>query len=127
MHEVTQFEGPLFKHKAGERIGKYLLEKPIGCGGFAEVWRAVDSGTNRSVALKIFFDRVIHDPTIWRAIREEPTKQPEHDRIVPIYYCHLDSDDGMGPYYVVMKLMTGGTLSCSKVRIFVGMRRKTAP
>lgn len=110
MHEVTQFEGPLFKHKAGERIGKYLLEKPIGCGGFAEVWRAVDSGTNRSVALKIFFDRVIHDPTIWRAIREEPTKQPEHDRIVPIYYCHLDSDDGMGPYYVVMKLMTGGTL-----------------
>ena len=106
----THFETGEFRHTAGERIGNYLLDKPLGAGGFAEVWRAVEPNSERHVAVKIFFDRVTNDPTIWPKIREEPKKQPDHERIVPIYYSHLDPADGPGPYYIVMKLMEGGTL-----------------
>jgi serine/threonine protein kinase len=107
---ATRLEFEDIQHKAGERFGNYVLDKPMGAGGFAEVWQANDESANRRVALKIFFDRVTHDATVWKAIREEPKKQPEHERIVPIYHCHLDSDNQPGPYYVVMKLMQGGTL-----------------
>ncbi len=107
---ATQLDPGEFQHKAGERIGNYVLVAPLGTGGFAEVWQANDPSANRLVAMKIFFDRVTQQPKIWKAIREEPKKQPEHERIVPIYYCHLDSDESPGPYYVVMKLMPGGTL-----------------
>lgn len=107
---VTQVEGGDFEHKPGEHIGNYVLEKLLGSGGFAEVWQAAEPDANRSVALKIFFNRVTVDPAIWKAIREEPKKQPEHERIVPIYYTHLDSDNSPGPYYVAMKLMQGRTL-----------------
>jgi serine/threonine protein kinase len=106
---VTQFESAEFHPQ--QRIGNYVLEKPLGSGGFAEVWQAADPDANRNVALKVFFDRVTRDPTVWTEIREEPKKQPEHERIVTIYYCHLDSDGGPGPYYVAMKLMQGGTLA----------------
>jgi len=99
-----------FRPQPGKQLGQYVLEKRLGAGGFAEVWQASDPDANRSVAIKIFFDRVTHDPMMWKTIREEPKKQPEHERIVPIYYCHLDSDNTAGPYYVVMKLMQGGTL-----------------
>ena len=108
--QVERGEPGDFHPQPGKQLGHYVLEKRLGTGGSAEVWQAADPDANRSVAIKIFFDRVTHDPVIWRTIREEPKKQPEHERIVPIYYCHLDSDNTAGPYYVVMKLMQGGTL-----------------
>jgi serine/threonine protein kinase len=108
--QVERGEPGDFHLQPGKHLGHYVLENRLGSGGFAEVWQASDPDANRSVAIKIFFDRVTHDPFMWRTIREEPKKQPEHERIVPIYYCHLDSDNTPGPYYVVMKLMQGGTL-----------------
>ena len=99
-------------HRAGESIGVYTLEEPMGVGGFAEVWKALETTANREVALKIFYDRVMADPTQCRIFRMEAQKQArlEHERVTPIYYCHLDPQHGPPPYYIAMKLMTGGTL-----------------
>ena len=84
----------------------------MGVGGFAEVWKALETTANREVALKIFYDRVMMDPTQARIFRMEAQKQArlEHERVTPIYYCHLDPQHGPPPYYIAMKLMAGGTL-----------------
>jgi serine/threonine-protein kinase len=39
--------------RRGSLLGKYRLDRPIGEGGFAAVWRARDTVENRLVALKI--------------------------------------------------------------------------
>ena len=39
--------------RRGSRLGKYRLDRCIGRGGFAEVWRAIDTVENRRVALKV--------------------------------------------------------------------------
>jgi serine/threonine-protein kinase len=39
--------------RRGTRIGKYRLERPLGEGAFAAVWRARDTVENRDVGLKI--------------------------------------------------------------------------
>jgi eukaryotic-like serine/threonine-protein kinase len=110
VHAVVSTEG--FTHHAGERIGVYLLEEPLGTGSFAEVWKALETTANRHVALKVFFDHVMMDPEQAAIFRHEAQKQGrlEHERVTPIYYCHLDPRNGPGPYYIAMKFMPGGTL-----------------
>jgi len=39
--------------RKGSMLGKYRLERLMGCGSFASVWRARDTVENRVVALKI--------------------------------------------------------------------------
>ena len=36
-----------------QRLGSYELIEPIGVGGMGEVWRALDPGLRRHVAIKI--------------------------------------------------------------------------
>ncbi len=38
--------------RKGTRMGKYRLDRRIGQGAFAEVWKARDTVEGRSVALK---------------------------------------------------------------------------
>jgi serine/threonine protein kinase/Tfp pilus assembly protein PilF len=46
---------PMTEHHAGERLGAYELQRPLGAGGMAEVWlaRRADGAFERHVALKI--------------------------------------------------------------------------
>ncbi len=47
--------------RRGSRLGKYLLEKKLGRGSFAEVWRARDTVENRLVALKVALPEVVEE------------------------------------------------------------------
>lgn len=56
----------------GLTLGRYRLEERIGAGGMAEVWRALDLGLERFVALKVISpDTVQSDPSfVPRFLRE---------------------------------------------------------
>jgi len=101
-----------FRHAKEERISIFILKEPIGAGYFAEVWQALDTSMNRQVALKIFYDDIIAQSDVAKAILKEAETQAriQSDRVTPIYACHLDHDSGPGPYYIAMRLMSGGTL-----------------
>ncbi len=45
--------------RRGSRVGKYRLERRIGQGAFAEVWKARDTVENRNVALKLALPSVV--------------------------------------------------------------------
>ena len=38
---------------AGQKIGRYLLHRPLGSGGMGEVYLATDTQINRQVAIKV--------------------------------------------------------------------------
>jgi eukaryotic-like serine/threonine-protein kinase len=44
--------------REGERVGRYRVGRQIGVGGFAKVYRGVDTRTRRAVALKVPAKRV---------------------------------------------------------------------
>ncbi len=45
--------------RRGSRVGKYRLERQIGQGAFADVWKARDTVENRDVALKLALPSVV--------------------------------------------------------------------
>ena len=56
--------------RRGSRLGKYRLDRQIGRGAFAEVWKARDTVENRGVALKVTHPDAVTD---WgrRAVERE--------------------------------------------------------
>ena len=45
----------------GTRLGPYEIVAPIGAGGMGEVYRALDTRLNRTVAVKILPDSLASD------------------------------------------------------------------
>ncbi|HEX3051456.1 MAG TPA: serine/threonine-protein kinase, partial [Aggregatilineaceae bacterium] len=94
---------------SGTRLGQYQLYELIGVGGMAAVYRAYHPALNRFVAIKVLSPSLAQDPQyIERFDREARIAGTlEHRYIVPIYDYGVQ--DGIS--YVVMRLLTGGTLA----------------
>jgi hypothetical protein len=95
---------------AGDLIGgRYRLERPIGSGGMATVWRAVDDDTGAVVAVKLMHPRVQDDPDLLVRFRREADVVARLDH--PCIVRMLDQDAGAddGPY-IVFELVDGVTL-----------------
>lgn len=90
-------------------INHYEILDQLGQGGMATVFRAYDPRFKREVALKLLPHALLHDPTFRvRFEREAQTiASLEHPAIVPVY----DYGEADGQPYLVMRLMTGGTLA----------------
>lgn len=93
---------------AGQRLGRYRLERRVGSGGMAEVWEALDESLHRPVAVKVILDLVSREPTFTeRFVREARTiARLEHPNILPIYDFGQEGE----AVYLVMPLVTGGSL-----------------
>lgn len=89
-------------------IGRYVIESKIGQGGMADVFLAFDPRFKRKVAVKVMPAELLRDPTFSaRFEREAETiANLEHPAIVPVY----DFGQAGGRPYLVMRLMTGGSL-----------------
>jgi serine/threonine protein kinase len=92
-----------------EKIGRYKIISELGRGGMATVFHASDPSFERDVAIKVLPRAFLHDPQFrTRFEREAKTVAAlEHAAIVPVY----DFGEEDGQPYIVMRLMSGGSLA----------------
>ena len=96
----------IHKFKAGDVFHeRYTLEKLIGVGGFADVWKAVDSKTKTIVALKIYTNL---DEDGINDLSEEYTRMQGLNHTNILKAEHFDSWGNIP--YLVMKFCDGGSL-----------------
>ena len=72
---------------AGSQVGRYVVERPIGAGGMGEVFRALDTKLNRTVALKLLlFGQGADGPLAQRFLNEARLASSlNHPNIVALY------------------------------------------
>jgi len=89
-------------------IGRYQIIAELGRGGMAVVYRALDPNIGREVALKLMSREFLSDPEFHQRFAREARAigALESSSIVPIY----DFGEDKGQPYLVMRLMTGGSL-----------------
>ena len=94
-------------HRAGERIGPYVLVRMLGQGGLAQVWLANrDEGVlRRDVALKVPNLRMRRPELASRFTREcEILQKLEHEHIARLYDAGVDQS---GIPWLVMEYIAG--------------------
>lgn len=84
---------------------RYTLERLIGVGGFADVWKATDNKTNTVVALKIYTNL---DEDGINDLSEEYTRMQSLNHTNILKAEHFDSWGNIP--YLVMKFCDGGSL-----------------
>jgi serine/threonine protein kinase len=89
-------------------VAGYLLERQVGVGGMAVVYRALDENLGRVVALKILTGSLAEDEAAReRFVREARTVATvEHPHIIPVYAA--GQDDGL--LYIAMRFVAGSDL-----------------
>ncbi len=95
--------------------GRYRIESPLGEGGMARVYRAVDLDNHDSVALKVLKANLAADQqAVERFLREgEILEHLKHPVIVSI---RGTGGVGEGSIYIAMELLEGETLGARMVR-----------
>src|SRR4030095_14951027 len=85
----------------GTRLGSYEITAEIGAGGMGEVYQAVDTRLDRSVAIKV--------------VREEFGARFEREAraIAQLNHPHICTLYDVGPNFLVMELVNGHTLATS--------------
>lgn len=102
--------GPLRRPlKAGEKFDHFVLLRPLGEGGFGQVWLATDMRLGRDVAIKLPHRRWRPDSLEARRFQREAEVAAKltHPNLVPILDAELDNDRA----YIVSGYCPGPTLS----------------
>ncbi len=96
--------GPLAGLTAGSRVAGYLLEKLVGVGGMAAVFRARDERLGRVVALKLLAgDEEVRK----RFVREaRAVAAVDHPHIIPVY----EAGEAAGVLFIAMRFVAGDDL-----------------
>jgi serine/threonine protein kinase len=91
--------------------GRYRLDAPLGEGGMATLWRAVDLQLDREVAVKILRPQYSADPGFAGRFRQEARAAASlsHPNIVSVYDYGTDPDGET--QYIVMELVDGQDLA----------------
>lgn len=92
----------------GEVIGPYTLEEPLGQGGWAIVYRAVDLRLGRTVAIKILRQASLLQEANWGSLLREARLAASltHAHICTIF----DVGEDQGRAYIAMEYIEGLTL-----------------
>lgn len=96
-------------------IGKYALLERLGSGGMTEVWKALDTGLQRDVAIKLLHADLQNDPDFMKRFEREARIMASlhHPNIVQIHEFQIaqppESESTMA--YMVMDYVAGPTLA----------------
>jgi len=93
---------------AGSQIAGYQIERQIGRGGMAVVYRAFDPRLGRSVALKILAPELASDAAFRERFNREmrAAAAVDHPHIVPVY----DAGEANGSLFIAMRYVAGQDL-----------------
>lgn len=96
----------IHQFKSGDLFNKrYQLEKLVGVGGFADVWKALDTQTNTTIALKIY-TRLDDDGINELSAEYKRMQNINHPNLLRA--DHFDRWDNIP--YLEMKFCSGGSL-----------------
>ncbi|MCP5095616.1 MAG: protein kinase [Chloroflexi bacterium] len=92
-----------------KQIGRYHIKSELGRGGMSTVYLAHDPHFERDVAVKLLPLELLHQSTFRRRFEREAkvVAALDHPAIVPVY----DFGEEAGQPFLVMRSMTGGSLS----------------
>jgi tetratricopeptide (TPR) repeat protein len=92
----------------GDRVGRYEVQARVGRGGMGEVYRALDPGLDRMVAIKLVHGRAAAKPEEQRALLAEAQAlaRLSHPNVVGVY----DAGTHEGRVFLAMELVAGKTL-----------------
>ena len=91
-----------------QQVGKYVIERELGRGGFGAVYLARTNKNGRPLALKVMLSRIAVDSVARRKFLREikSVRHLRHPRIVEI----VDAGENQGLFYFVMEFCEGGSL-----------------
>ncbi|MFQ5700992.1 MAG: protein kinase [Acidobacteriota bacterium] len=93
----------------GSRLGPFRIESSLGAGGMGEVYRAVDTRLDRTVAIKVLPAHLSKDPGLRARFEREAraVSSLNHPHICTLH--DVGREDGID--YLVMEYLEGETLS----------------
>src|SRR6202161_3629070 len=93
---------------SGTRLGPYEIESPLGAGGMGEVYRALDTRLNRTVAIKILPSHLSDNSEAKQRFEREARtiSSLNHPNICTLH--DIGNQDGTS--YLVMEYVEGETL-----------------
>lgn len=92
----------------GQRLANFLVDRPLGRGGMAQVYYGVDTSLERPVAIKVIDARYQGDPEYARRFVDEAKliARWRHENIVQVYYAGNEGDS----YFFAMEYIDGMSL-----------------
>jgi hypothetical protein len=93
----------------GARFGAYRLIRPLGKGGFAEVWEAESEANGRRVALKVLTELRAESARALERFQQEGRLAASLRNARCVYVFDAGACEGFP--YIAMELVTGGTLA----------------
>ena len=93
----------------GDKLGPYEIVSPIGAGGMGEVYKALDTRLDRSVAVKVLPEHIAQREDLRTRFEREAraVASLNHPNICTLF----DIGEQGGTSYMVMELMEGETLA----------------
>jgi len=93
----------------GTRLGPYEIQSPLGAGGMGEVYRALDTRLDRTVAVKVLASHLSSSPELKQRMEREARaiSSLNHPQICQLY----DIGSQNGTDYLVMEFLEGETLA----------------
>jgi uncharacterized RDD family membrane protein YckC len=94
---------------AGQQLGHFRIERPLGAGGMGEVYLATDLALDRPVAIKVLPEGLARDPVRRdRMIREARAQaRVSHPNVGHIYFI----GEELGRLYFAMEFVAGETVA----------------
>ena len=94
----------------GRRIADFAIVARVGSGGMGTVYRAIQIGMERTVALKVLRSGLTDDPQVVQRFLQEAraTARLQH-RNLAITYTSGSTQDGL--FYIAMEYIAGGSLA----------------